>query len=69
MAGRGVQGLLITTGTFTKEAKAESTRDGAPPIDLIDGQRLCDQLKEYGLGVTTRKVENVTVDADFFGRI
>jgi restriction system protein len=42
MAGRGDKGLLITTGTFTAEAKAEATRDGAPPLDLIDGKRLCD---------------------------
>lgn len=68
MAGRGDKGLLITTGTFTGEAKAEATRDGAPPIDLIDGQRLCDLLKQYDLGTrtTTRVVEEVTVDQDFF---
>lgn len=47
MAGRGDKGLLITTGTFTSEAKREATRDGAPPVDLIDGNRLCDLLKEY----------------------
>jgi Restriction endonuclease len=49
MAGRGDKGLLITTGTFTAEAKKEATRDGAPPIDLIDGDRLCDLLKRYDL--------------------
>ena len=69
MAGRGDKGLLITTGTFTSEAKAEATRDGAPPIDLIDGQRLCDLLKEYELGVTTRQVEEVTVNPDFFSEL
>lgn len=68
MVGRGDKGLLITTGTFTTDAKAEATRDGAPPVDLIDGQRLCDLLKEYGLGVsaTTRQVEDVSVEHDFF---
>jgi restriction system protein len=68
MAGRGDKGLLITTGTFTSEAKAEATRDGAPPIDLIDGNRLCDLLKEYDLGVktTVRQVEDITVDTKFF---
>jgi restriction system protein len=68
MAGRGERGLLITTGTFTAEAKQESTRDGASPIDLIDGDRLCELLKEYRLGVRTdlRQVEDVTVDGDFF---
>jgi restriction system protein len=67
MAGRGDRGLLITTGTFTAEAKQESTRDGAPPIDLIDGERLCDLLKEHGLGVRTmlRQIEDVSIDRGF----
>jgi len=67
MAGRGDKGLLITTGTFTADAKKEATRDGAPPIDLIDGDRLCDLLKTYDLGVhtTTRTVEDVTIDSTF----
>lgn len=66
MAGRGDKGLLITTGTFTAEAKKEATRDGAPPIDLIDGDRLCDLLREHRLGVTTEIVERVVVKRDFF---
>lgn len=68
MTGRGDKGLLITTGSFTADAKKEATRDGAPPIDLIDGDRLCDLLKRYELGVrtVTRTVEDVTVDAHFF---
>ena len=68
MAGRGEKGLLITTGTFTNDARAESRRDGAPPIDLIDGDRLCELLKEYAIGVTTtpRTVEDVTVQAEYF---
>jgi restriction system protein len=68
MAGRGDKGLLITTGTFTADAKAEATRDGAPPVDLIDGGRLCDLLREYELGVrtTVRQVEDIAVDRHFF---
>ncbi|WP_131103146.1 restriction endonuclease [Ornithinimicrobium sufpigmenti] len=66
MSGRGDKGLLITTGTFTADAKREATRDGAPPVDLIDGSRLCDLLKQYEIGVTTRMVEDVTVEADVF---
>lgn len=71
MTGRGDKGLLITTGTFTSEAKQEATRDGAPPIDLVDGDALCDLLKQYDLGVSTteRKVEEVQVLPDFFEEI
>lgn len=71
MTGRGDKGLLITTGTFTADAQREATRDGAPPIDLIDGDALCDLLKEYGLGVETRlrQVEEVAVHPEFFGEI
>lgn len=71
MAGRGDKGLLITTGTFTADAKKEATRDGAPPVDLIDGDRLCELLKRYDLGVRTtiRTVEDVGIDAAFFADI
>ena len=68
MVGRADKGLLITTGTFTKDAMREATRDGAPAIDLIDGDQLLDKLKEFNLGVQTRKVEieQVTVNHDWF---
>lgn len=66
MAGRSEKGLLITTGTFTRSARQEATRDGVPPIDLIDGNLLAEKLKEFGLGVKTETVEQVTVDTAFF---
>lgn len=68
MAGRGDKGLLITTGTFTSEARNEARRDGAPPIDLIDGDRLCELLKDFAIGVTTtpRTVEDVSLHPDYF---
>lgn len=71
MAGRGDKGLLITTGSFTKEAQSEATRDGAPPIELIDGDQLCDLLKSYELGVrtVTRVEEDVVVSPEFFDDI
>jgi len=67
MAGRGDKGLLITTGTFTTDAISEATRDGAPPIDLIDGRRLCELMKQYELGVRvrTRVVEDIEILPDF----
>ena len=71
MQGRADKGLIITTGTFTADARKEATRDGAPAIDLIDGEMLCQLLKERGLGVTVRPVvqEVVTVDTEFFAEI
>lgn len=68
MYGRGDKGLLNTTGSFTADAKQEATRDGAPPIDLIDGDRLCDLLKDYEMGLRTevRQIEDVEVDPAFF---
>jgi len=71
MAGRGDKGLLITTGTFTAAARAEASRDGAPPIDLIDGAALCELLKKYDLGVrtTTRQVEDVVIEPAFWSSL
>ena len=68
MAGRGEKGLLITTGSFTKDAQNEASRDGAPPVELIDGDRLCDLLLEYRLGVEVHeRIEiEVAVNASFF---
>lgn len=66
MVGRGEKGLLITTGTFSAEARREATRDGAPPVDLIDGPDLCDLLKEYGVGVRSRMTEVVELESSFF---
>ncbi|MES2429207.1 MAG: restriction endonuclease [Bacteroidota bacterium] len=66
MQGRADKGLVITTGTFTREAIKEATRDGAPPIDLIDGELLCDKLKELNLGVTTKLTETVELKNEWF---
>lgn len=66
MQGRADKGLFITTGTFTREAIKEATRDGAPPIDLIDGELLCDKLKEFKLGVETELIESVEVKREWF---
>jgi restriction system protein len=66
MIGRTDRGLVITTGTFTREAKLEATRDGAPPIDLVDGEALIDKLKELRLGVRVQMVEAISVDLDWF---
>lgn len=69
MQGRADKGLFITTGNFTREAIKEATRDGAPPIDLIDGELLCDKLKEFNLGVKTELIEEISVNAEWFSKI
>jgi restriction system protein len=66
MVGRADKGLFITTGTFTAGAVKEATRDGAPPIDLVDGDELAAKLKELSLGVNTELVERVSVDIGWF---
>lgn len=68
MAGRTDKGLFITTGGFTRNALAEATRDGAPTIDLIDGDKLAEKLKELNLGVKIELREIVSVDEDWFER-
>lgn len=68
LQGRADKGLFITTGTYTAQATEEATRDGAIAIDLIDGDRLCELLKSQKLGVSTKLVEEVEVDSDWFAR-
>lgn len=66
MVGRADKGLIITTSTFTADARKEATRDGAPAIDLVDGEALCDLLRDLKLGVTTRLVPEIEITEDFF---
>lgn len=66
MVGRTDKGLIITTGTFTADARREATRDGAPAIDLVDGDAFCELLKDRGLGVRVEMVERVFVEEDAF---
>jgi restriction system protein len=69
MMGRADKGLFITTGTFTPAAVKEATRDGAPPIDLLDGNDFAEKLRELGIGVSTKSVEVYTVDEAWFSNI
>jgi restriction system protein len=71
MVGRADKGLLITTGNFTRNAVQEATRDGAPAIDLIDGDKLVDLLKDLQLGVKSEKieVEQITIEREWFSQV
>jgi len=68
MVGRADKGLLLTTGTITRDARREAQRDGATPIDLIDGEELVQRLKELQMGVeiTKQVVEDVRVNRKWF---
>lgn len=67
MVGRADKGLFLTTGTFTKGAKTEASRDGAPPVDIVDGEQLAEKMKELGLGIRVKTEEVVEVDDEWFG--
>lgn len=71
MVGRADKGLFLTTGTFTRESRMEAQRDGAPPLDLVDGDDLVKMLKELSLGISTQQriVEEITVDSEWFTKI
>lgn len=66
MVGRADKGLVMTTGTFSTDARREATRDGAPAIDLVDGETLCELLKGLNIGVSIQKVERVLVEQQVF---
>jgi restriction system protein len=69
LQGRADKGLLITTGSFTRDAIKEAQRDGAPPIDLIDGNDLADKLKELSLGISVEMFEKVIINNKWFEKI
>ena len=64
--GRADKGLIITTGSFTRDARAEAQRDGALTIDLLDGNELAQKLKDLGLGVKVIMVEEVSINTEWF---
>jgi restriction system protein len=64
MMGRADKGIIITTGTFTLDAKKEARRDGVPPIELVDGDSLVEMLERLELGLTPRTTYDV--DEKFF---
>ncbi len=66
MVGRTDKGLFITTGTFTRDAIREANRDGAPAIDLMDGDKIAEKLKELNLGVDIELREHITINKIWF---
>lgn len=66
MSGRADRGLIMSTGIFTRDARKEASRDGVPPIDLVDGDGILEKLKELRLGVDVELVERVQVNKSWF---
>jgi restriction system protein len=64
MTGRADKGIIITTGTFTTEAKKEAYRDGAPPLELVDGDKLVEMFEQLEFGL--RPIKSYEVDVGFF---
>ena len=64
MLGRADKGIVITTGSFTLDAKKEARRDGVPPIELVDGEKLIEMFEELELGLKPKK--DFEVDSEFF---
>jgi restriction system protein len=62
--GRAEKGIIITTGTFSEDAKREANRDGVIPIELIDGERLVELFEELELG--TKPIIKHEIDYKFF---
>ena len=69
MSGRGERGMLRYSGSLTRDAQAEATRDGVAVVELVDGDRLCELLKELGLGTGIEIIERVSVVPEFFMEI
>jgi restriction system protein len=64
MQGRADKGIVLTTGGFTADARKEAVRDGAPPIELVDGDKLLLMIEQLRLGLTP--VQSYEVDTAFF---
>lgn len=60
MGGRADKGIIITTGTFTSDARKEAVRDGVPAIELVDGQKLVGMLENLELGLAPVKAFRIT---------
>jgi restriction system protein len=64
MMGRADKGIFLTTGSFTAEARREASRDGAPPIELVDADKLVKMFEELELGLVPKTTYDI--DHEFF---
>lgn len=64
MQGRAEKGIILTTGSFSADAKREAAREGVPPIELVDGVRLLEMFEKLELGLKPRTTYDL--DEEFF---
>jgi restriction system protein len=64
MQGRADKGIIITTGGFSSDARREASRDGVPPIELVDGEKLVELFEHLELGL--RPTKAYELDERFF---
>jgi restriction system protein len=69
LQGRADKGLFVTTGSFTRDAIKEASRDGATPIDLLDGESLTNKIKELKLGLTIENIEKITINKKWYENV
>jgi restriction system protein len=69
LQGRADKGLFVTTGSFTRDALKEASRDGATPIDLLDGEALVNKIKELKLGISIEYIEKININKKWFESI
>jgi len=69
LQGRADKGLFATTGSFTRDAIKEASRDGATPIDLLDGEALVNKIKELKLGISVTHIEKININKKWFESI
>lgn len=62
MIGRAEKGIILTTGTFTREAEKEASRDGAPPVELVDGKKLVEMFEKVELGLKPKVIYEVQLN-------
>jgi restriction system protein len=64
MFGRADKGIIITTGTFSPDARKEAEREGTLPVELVDGEKLVAMFEAQKLGVKPKTVYEL--DLEFF---
>ena len=61
--------MIITTSEYTKDAVIEARREGASPVDLIDGEAQIDLMVIHQVGVKRESLTPLVLDRDDLERV